>query len=583
MKMYWIGAFIALMTSFFDCYSQSQPCAADFKHAELLKNSDTYRANFETNQTQIDNFINNQTQFRVASTSDIFYRIPLVVHVLEPDSASSIVTDVEINQMISRLNNQLKAGAGYTESQNINIEFVLAKRSPDCGATTGIVRVDMSSNTSYVDYGVKSQKDEGISDLDAKSSSNWGNTNYYNLWIVNEIDGKKGDGVIGYAYFPGAGADVDGALMIADQLKKENSTLLVHELGHALGVYHTFQGYKGSEESGYSCTSNVSPTTQGDRCADTDPMHFGGTYVSNGIFNCETGYNKVNPCTGKAYGDLFRNIMNYVPDECAVIFTQGQKDRMRATLIKARSSLLESKALDDVPAVAMAPMCAPNIGSQSSIYYGITLFNFDDELISESGTVAQDGYFSIDNSCYRQVEVSPDSTYPVIVKTKSSNYVKVYIDYNNDGDFEDHGEEVGSNTSPSKTFTFNYTVPSSGVLTNQELRMRVVCDPSYYLNACSLPGHSSYGSGQSEDYGIKIKVSAARPNPCLSNVILTEPLNDVGSGLNLIESLNSIVAGILISGGHTILHGADNVVLNPGFEVSEGAVFTAEIKACDNE
>lgn len=583
MKTYWIGAFMALMASFFDCYSQYQPCAADLKHAELLKSSDSYRANFESNQLQIDNFIESQKKLRVSATSEVFYRIPLVVHVLEPDGASSIMTDAEIYQMISRLNNQLKAGSGYTESQNINIEFVLAKRSPDCSSTSGIVRVDMSSNITYVESGVMSQTTEGISDLDAKSSSNWGNTNYYNLWIVNEIDNKKVDGVIGYAYFPGAEANVDGALMIADQLKNENSTLLVHELGHALGIYHTFQGYSGSEENGYSCSSNASPTTQGDKCADTDPMHYGGTYLSNGIFDCNEGHNQINPCTGKPYGDLFKNIMNYVPYECAVLFTEDQKERMRAGLTKGRGSLLESNALDEVPETPMALSCSPIIGSEPGVFYGITLFDFDSQVVSKSGSVSQDGYFSIDNSCYKRAEVSSDSSYEIVVKTKFYSYVKVYIDYNNDGDFEDAGEEIGNgNSRPSNTVTFNYTVPSSGVLTNQELRMRVVNDPSFFLNSCSLPGNA-YGSGQSEDYGIKINGLNSQGEPCLSNVTLTEPLSGLSSVLNIFKSLNSIIAVNRITGGQTTMSGEENVLLNPGFEVSEGAVFTAEIGACANE
>lgn len=570
---------MVLMATFLNCYSQVQPCATDFRHNDLLKNSSFYRSNFEANESRVNSFIHSQKNLRVSTSSEVLYTIPLVVHVLEPDTSASIMTDQEIEEMISRLNNQLRAGEGYQDSQDINIEFALARRNPNCETTNGIVRVDMSEDLTYINQGVRSATDKGISELAAKSKSNWGNINYYNLWIVNKIDDQKGNGVIGFAYFPGVGADLDGALMIADRLKNENSSLLAHEIGHALGVYHTFNGSGGSEEEGYSCASNQSPSTQGDRCADTEPMHFGGTYISNGLFDCSMGSDEINPCTGKPYGDLFRNFMNYVPDECAALFTENQKDRMRATLLKARSTLLNSNALKEAPLVPMAAACYPTAGNKSDRFFGITSFDFDKKLVSESGSVSQDGYFSVDYSCYKQVEVLSDSTYPVIIKTKNSNYVKVYIDYNNDGDFEDDGEEIASGLSyPNKTFSFNYTVPSSGVLVNQELRMRVVCDPSNELSACSLPGNIYNGSGQSEDYGIKI---TAVPRPCLSNVVLREPLTQLG-GVNLIESLDSILAGIRIIGGQTILHGTDNVILEPGFEVSGGAVFAAEIKACAN-
>ncbi|WP_341224463.1 M43 family zinc metalloprotease [uncultured Arcticibacterium sp.] len=583
MKTYWISAFMVLMASYIDSYSQSQPCATDFKHMDLLKSSVSYRSSFELNEIQIDNFIQTQKGVRVSSTPEVTYKIPLVVHVLEPDVSASIMTDKEIEGMISRLNNQLRAGEGYGDSQNINIEFDLVQRGPDCEATTGIVRVDMSTETSYVEHGVASATANGIPELVAKSKSNWGNVNYYNLWIVNEIDSQKGNGVIGFAYFPGAGAELDGALMIADRLKSENSTLLAHEIGHALGVYHTFNGSGGSEEEGFSCTSNASPTIQGDRCADTEPMHYGGTYISNGLFDCTKGSDEINPCTGNPYGDLFRNIMNYVPDECAVLFTADQKDRMRGTLIKARSSLLRSNALKEAPVVAMAKACYPTVGNKADRYFGITSFDFDEQIVSESGSVSQDGYFSIDNSCYKQAEVSPDITYPVVIKTKNSNYVKVYIDYNNDGDFEDVGEEIGSGYSyPNKTFAFDYTVPVTGVLTNQELRMRVVCDPSSQLSACNLPGNSHNGSGQSEDYGIKINYSAARTEPCPANISLNGPVDNLNSGTKLFQSSVSITAVNRITGGRTILDGGAMVVLKPGFEVSGGAVFTAQIEGCVN-
>jgi len=83
-------------------------------------------------------------------------------------------------------------------------------------------------------------------------------------------------------------------------------------------------------------------------------------------------------------------------------------------------------------------------------------------------------------------------------------YYKIYIDYNNDGDFDDANEEVASSGENVELFQGTFTVPGNAVL-NQPLHMRVA---SLEIYGSSKPAPSSCqndGTGQTVDLVIKIK------------------------------------------------------------------------------
>ncbi|AKT52004.1 zinc metalloprotease [Arsenicicoccus sp. oral taxon 190] len=129
---------------------------------------------------------------------------------------------------------------------------------------------------------------------------------------LNVYTGNIGDGLLGWAYFPkdgNPGRDyLDGIVMLDESMpggtagKYALGDTLVHEAGHWLGLYHTFQG---------GCT--WSNDFVADTPAEAHPQ-----------FNCPEG---ADSCDAPGL-DPIHNFMDYTQDSCMDTFTPGQAKRM---------------------------------------------------------------------------------------------------------------------------------------------------------------------------------------------------------------------------------------------------------------
>jgi hypothetical protein len=94
---------------------------------------------------------------------------------------------------------------------------------------------------------------------------------------------------------------------------------LTHEVGHYLGLFHTFEG---------GCSTSACHTT-GDRICDT-------ASEANPEFGCPAG-----AVSCSSTPDPIHNYMDYTDDTCMTNFTQEQTRRMRCTLQSYRPLLAQ--------------------------------------------------------------------------------------------------------------------------------------------------------------------------------------------------------------------------------------------------
>lgn len=277
---------------------------------------DNYQRKHALSISEADKKINNVLQLKVAQkSSDSIKTIPVVVHVIHNGGTENI-SDAQIQSQIRILNEdfgKLPGTNGDGNGVDTKIRFCLAKITPDGKCTDGIVRVK-STLTDHKTY------DRSM----LKNLSYWDNTRYLNMYIVKTING--GSGILGYASFPGGPPDEDGVLMLHNAFGDTGTVsptssynlgrTTTHEVSHWFGLYHTFNGGCGTD----TCTD-------GDYVCDTPP-------AANPNFGCPT----INSCSNDSpnVNDQVQNYVDYSDDACKNMFTQGQKDRMHATLSSLR-------------------------------------------------------------------------------------------------------------------------------------------------------------------------------------------------------------------------------------------------------
>ncbi len=501
----WIFIIGALQISF---AQQAEKCANTLKHKEYLKANPEAKTTFNQIENQLQKII--QKGYTKRSTNQI-YRVPLVIHVMhlgEEVGVGSNISDAQVVSGITQLNNAFRNVSG--QGIDTEIEFVLAKRDPDCGVSNGIVRFDASGIAGYASDGVLIDS-LGADEVALKASSNWPNDSYYNIWIVSEIEGNNGGfGTQGFAYFPGTSSNIDGTVILntawgntgtANSWNNQGKTG-IHELGHGLNLHHTFKLQSASDTTANGCPPNTDCTAEGDFCCDTDP------HKVSSSFTCTDS--QINECTGNVFGDVVHNYMDYSDQDCQYMFSQDQVDRMRATLEGARSGLIVSKGKVAVLkpfTEPLAPLCEPTSQALglSGGFAGIMSVNFHNLVANSSNTSDDGGYVNNASECLYTAYVHPDSSYNLsITSWVNLSKAKGWIDYNNDGDFTNdeliYDKTLPSNeTSPYKTtVSESLTIPNTAI-EGEFLRMRLLLDLNDVTNACMNPEY-----GQAEDYAVYI-------------------------------------------------------------------------------
>lgn len=436
------------------------------------------------------------------------YEIPIVVHVVGDGSAIGTANNKSDADIIAWVNytNGVFAGSSTSgmsgTSSVLPVKFVFATKDPGCNSTNGINRINASTLPKYVSGGVNNDNTtNAVTASEITAMGMWDTSKYYNIYVVKKLTSNSG-GLNGFAYYPGGSNDY---AFMATSASTVNAQTLAHEFGHALGLRHTHQGY--NETTG-DCPVNNDCTLDGDLVCDTEPMK--SLYHSSVPHTCQTG--QINPCTNQLYDGGERNVMAYT--YCfRNLFTQGQADRATAQLLQYRQSLINSKVasptvIDNTATLATA--CTPSsITNPGNYNVGITSVKFGNiSNYSNNFKQAANNFYENFTGTYcsgiskTTIPQNTATTLTIAPGTSNAHIIKAYIDYNNDGQFNESTELVlnQSGISNGSFATAQITPPANAVI-NTPLRMRVIGEfNGTTVTACYTPKY-----GQVEDYSVIIE------------------------------------------------------------------------------
>ncbi|KFF15878.1 GEVED domain-containing protein [Chryseobacterium sp. JM1] len=488
------------------------------------------------------------------------YEIPVVVHVIVP-TGSAIGTaynksDEQIQAWLDHCN-QMYAGtyqwaqgvpADFGTAATMPIKLVLAKRDPSCNATTGIVRYNGGTLTGYDANGVNRQGTAGVTTAQVKTiAPHWPEASYFNIYIMNKVDGGGGYGIMGWAGLP---QNIDSAyesFMKSFVVTLQDDITLAHEFGHSMGLLHTFGNANAEPPAGTTATTYCPVQTNNDCTRDDDGVC--DTERSRSLlsdFPTPTN-NDMNYCTGANYQGVQYNMMNYT-NPTAFKFTNGQHDKAATSFFLFRGSLSTSLGATapgasatavGAPIAACTPSGLANAAS-NNYFVGPTLVKLGNINNASTGVWQNATSYYVDYtgaSCLRatstQLLVSQPQNLQVNV-SGSENDVRAWIDFNNNGTFEAaelvaSGDNIAADPSTLiGTFNATFTAPASTVL-NTPLRMRVIVDDE---NTNMTPcGQLKYG--QAEDYTVKFVTVLGTSEVKAENNDLAIYPNPVATGDNV--------------------------------------------------
>lgn len=265
--------------------------------------------------------------------------ISVIVHVVHDPlhttiGANSNISVSMINDQIKLLNEQF---ANYnnttTGSVNTGIQFCLA---PVGTNSDGIFRYGdtlTNTNTSVPEF-------NKLADL--INQTLYPTDRYMHIFVVSSLNKGGGKNFAGFAAHPTLSGPYQHGIVVRYQFFGDYAAYpsvcssisegktLAHEVGHYLGLYHTFEG-------GCSGLTSTTCKKEGDLCCETPP-------VNAQQFGCSNN----NSCTTDIPDkpDMITNHMAYNSDACRNMFTKDQVEIMYNTLLNIRSKLIEVSHLN---------------------------------------------------------------------------------------------------------------------------------------------------------------------------------------------------------------------------------------------
>lgn len=277
-------------------HSLQKRCSAHDVHVQQLAADPTLALKMEEIERFTEKFLKSPDRTLLP---DGTIQIPVVVNVLWKTNAQNI-SDAQIASQITVLNQDF----GATNSDYSNIP----------SAFTGVASGDCNIEFVLVNTVRKQTNKTSWSTNDAMKKTSQGGlnptspTNTLNIWVCN-----MGNGILGYAQFPGGPAATDGVVIDNNAFGTTGSATApfnkgrtaTHEVGHWANLRHIW--------GDATCGSDL--------VSDT-PTHNTANYGCPAQPHYST-------CSG-APREMTMNYMDYTDDACMYMFSAGQKNRMLA-------------------------------------------------------------------------------------------------------------------------------------------------------------------------------------------------------------------------------------------------------------
>ena len=361
----------ALLLSFisicFNHYAQTASCGDKVIEDLQRRNVKGYDSIMRGMNLRIKQYVDQYPgplQNRSVTTTTAGITIPVVFHVVHPNGqAYGTGTNISYQQILSQLNALNAAFAkdypsynGQSHApyaQNTDIQFCLASITMPSGVSfyngpggieKGVMRY---ADNTLTNHQITTASAGALLGLTHPALPYFPFDNYLNIWIVSSIGGSSPGITMGYAPKPLMGSyPLDGVVMRSDVVG-DNTTgntfalgfglaqgkVLVHEVGHYLNLMHIFEGgCAGANAAG----SGADPCDlNGDMICDIEPCTTQNISCNAPVPNtCIASYS-----TGTTANDMIEDYMSYADDDCMNTFTNGQKQRMHATLSTLRTTL----------------------------------------------------------------------------------------------------------------------------------------------------------------------------------------------------------------------------------------------------
>lgn len=321
---------------------QLKHCYTDEATNEALKNNPEAAIARERLEKYTEDYSKHVKQAGSQKVLGTVYVIPVVFHILHTWGGENI-SDAQIYDEMRILNRDYRKLNADTAAvipafqgimADVEFEFRLAHIDPNGNCTNGIdrhydPRTDWVQSTTPYQY-------------------TWNPTKYLNIYVVRAIAGGGGS-VAAYTYVPGtwsSGNSKDAIVTLSDFVGSigtgtaYNSRTLTHEIGHWFNLYHPWGT---TNQPGVSCGGS-------DNVGDTPET------IGSIVGVCNLGLSVCNPPN-------LENVQNYMDySYCDVMFTEGQKTRMRAAItspISGRNNLWTTANLAATGTNGTATACLP--------------------------------------------------------------------------------------------------------------------------------------------------------------------------------------------------------------------------------